>query len=532
MTKYRSHFQTKKTPQSEAIPGKDMVQNSAGGFSFAVSDWERLQRFLILGTEGGTYYATEKKLTVENAQAIVCCIKEDGLRVVKTTVEISQAGRAPKNDPALFVLAMCAGLGDNETKRAALEALTDVARIGTHLFHFLDYVQGFRGWGRGLRDAIAHWYTSKDAEKLAYQAVKYQQRDGWSHRDALRLAHAKPANGEQNAVFRWIVKGGEAVEDTLAEDNAMRLIWAFEHAKRAEDEQEIIKLITDFGLTREMIPTQWLNSQDVWAALFEKMPMTAMIRNLGKMSQIGLLEAGTGASKQVVERLTSQEALKRSRIHPLAVLTALKVYQQGRGIKGKLAWTPVTKIVDALDEAFYMAFGNVEPTGKSMMLALDVSGSMEWGKIAGSPLTPREASAAMALVTARTEPDTHIVAFSNKLVDVTISPRQRLDDVLRETGKIPMGGTDCALPMIHALKKKMKVDLFSVYTDSETWFGNIHPCQALENYRRKMNIPAKLVVVGMLSNGFSIADPNDSGMLDLVGFDTASPQLISDFARD
>ena len=44
-------------------------------------------------------------------------------------------------------------------------------------------------------------------------------------------------------------------------------------------------------------------------------------------------------------------------------------------------------------------------------------------------------------------------------------------------------------------------------------------------------IPAKLVVVGAVSNGFSIADPNDPGMLDVVGFDTSAPALIADFAR-
>ena len=32
------------------------------------------------------------------------------------------------------------------------------------------------------------------------------------------------------------------------------------------------------------------------------------------------------------------------------------------------------------------------------------------------------------------------------------------------------------------------------------------------------------------ANGFTIADPNDAGMLDVVGFDTATPQVISDFA--
>jgi 60 kDa SS-A/Ro ribonucleoprotein len=38
-------------------------------------------------------------------------------------------------------------------------------------------------------------------------------------------------------------------------------------------------------------------------------------------------------------------------------------------------------------------------------------------------------------------------------------------------------------------------------------------------------------VVGMVSNGFSIADPSDGGMLDVVGFDAAAPAVIADFIR-
>ena len=151
---YRKHFSTRKTPQSEAIPGKEMVKNEAGGYVFPVDDWKRLDRFLILGSEGGTYYASERKLTIENAQAVTRCIDTDGPRVVARVVEISDTGRAPKNDPALFVLAMCAGMGNLDTRQAALNALPKVARIGTHLFHFLEYVEGFRGWGRGLRRAV------------------------------------------------------------------------------------------------------------------------------------------------------------------------------------------------------------------------------------------------------------------------------------------------------------------------------------------------------------------------------------------
>jgi 60 kDa SS-A/Ro ribonucleoprotein len=34
----------------------------------------------------------------------------------------------------------------------------------------------------------------------------------------------------------------------------------------------------------------------------------------------------------------------------------------------------------------------------------------------------------------------------------------------------------------------------------------------------------------MTSNGFSIADPEDAGMLDMVGFDAAAPEIMREFA--
>lgn len=188
MGKLRKLFSTRQTPQDQPILGAGQVQNSAGGYAWAVDDWDRLNRFLVLGSKEGTYYIRPQQLTRENAEAVIRCIQADGRRVVARVIEVSETGRAAKNDPALFVLALCASLGDEATRKAALDALPRVARIGTHLFHFLEFVEGFRGWGRGLRQGVARWYSDMAVERLVYQVVKYQQRDGWSHRDALRLA--------------------------------------------------------------------------------------------------------------------------------------------------------------------------------------------------------------------------------------------------------------------------------------------------------------------------------------------------------
>ena len=541
---YTKHFATRLrrlvTPQSAAIPGTDQVPNSAGGFAFEVDRWDRLDRFLVLGSEGGTYYIRERALTIENAEVVAELIDEDGERVVQRAVEMSVTGRAPKNDPPLFVLAMAAGLGDERTRAAALAAMPRVARTATHLFHWLHFVQGFRGWGRALRRSVAEWYTEKDAGKVAYQVLKYPSRDGWAHRDALRLAHAKPPTATHDLIFRFAVKGWEAVED--AEGVEPEVMATLEAVRSLADATpaEAAKTISEHGLVREMVPTELLRHAVVWEALLERMPMTALIRNLAVMTKVGLLTSMSDATRTVRARITDGEALHKARVHPIKVLAALKTYASGRGMRGKGAWTPVPKVVDALDRAFYLAFRNAPTTGQRTMLALDVSGSMTVG-VAGMPyLSCREASAAMALVTAATEPNHMFTAFtrggytfrgwSSGLEEIAISPRQRLDDVVHRIERMQFGGTDCALPMVEALKHRWKIDVFVVYTDSETWAGDIHPVQALREYRERMRIPAKLVVVGMASNGFSIADPDDAGMLDVVGFDAATPRLIADFA--
>jgi 60 kDa SS-A/Ro ribonucleoprotein len=381
-----------------------------------------------------------------------------------------------------------------------------------------------------LRRAVAGWYTGKNPRAVAYQCVKYQQRNGWSHRDLLRLAHAK-ATGTMQDVFYWVVKGWPDVGESPHDKYELLPIWAMEKAKRATSKQEIVRLIRDHDLVRECIPTEWLNEPEVWDALLAKMPLTAMIRNLATMTRVGLLAPLSTATGKVVAELANVDRLRMARIHPIAVLAALKTYAQGHGERGKSTWNPVAKVIDALDGAFYSSFGNVQATGKRWMLALDVSGSMQGSMIAGMPgMSANLASAAMALVTAAVEPQHGIMAFQTSLKPLGISPRQRLDDAVRTAQFWEGGGTDCSQPMLYAMQQRLDVDVFAVFTDSETWAGYIHPAQALAQYRAQSGIPAKLIVVGCTATQFSIADPNDAGMLDVVGFDTATPNLMADFA--
>lgn len=527
------------TPQSQPL-SVNQVQNEAGGFVWRVDDLERFRRFLVLGSEGGTYYATEKKIGQENAQVLLRLIAEGrGPEAVKIIVEYSTEGRTAKQDPIILSLAICARSSHLETKRAAYAAITQVLRIPTHLFTFVETCETLSkpstGWGRAHRKAIQKWYANKKPRGLAVAVTKYKQRNNWSHRDLFRLCHIKPEHPGTQFVIKYVIKGFDAVKEDAATPGVSQDVTSvYTFLKGVEDaktmsEDQLVQAIKDHGLVREHIPTEHLNSKQIWGALLEKMPMNAMIRNLGKMTKIGVLAPLSDGSSKVCEMLRNEQSLKDARVHPFTILLALKQYQAGQGEKGKLTWTPDQAIVTALDEAFYLAFKAIDPTNKRYLLAIDVSGSMSWGNCIGTSITPRVASAAMAMLTARTEPQYHFVGFSHRLVPLNINSTQRLDTVIRTIEQVPMGGTDCAQPMIYARENNLKVDVFMVYTDCETWAGPVHPSEALKQYRESSGIDAKLIVCAMTSNGFTLADPEDRGMLDMAGFDSAAPDIIRQF---
>jgi len=548
MTRYAQHFSTLLTPQTEkAHPAQG--RNDAGGYGFVIDCWTRLDRWLILGAEGGTYYASERKLVRENAVSLQECLNTDGVRTVNRIVEISNAGRASKNDAAIFALAMAAGHSCSATRQAAFAAMPKVCRVGTHLFDFLTSVQGFRGWGRGLRRAVANWYLEKDANKLGLQVTKYRQRNGWTHRDVLRKCGGEiDAESEQQAILRWVVKGLDGmgaravdrngiVKEYAALDSASlpRIIQGYEAIKGVENPRSAAKLVSEYRLTHEMVPSDMLKHAVVWEALLESMPMNAMIRNLGRLTSLGLLDPFSEGQKKVTGLLRNLEAIKKARVHPIALLKAMRVYRQGRAEKGKLTWDPNQENMKALEDGFYLSFDALEPTGKNVLLANDVSGSMSWpqNNVSGlSNMSSREAAVAMSMVTARVEPNHHIQAFSHTLVPVDITSTDRLTDAMNKFDRIPMGGTDCSLPIQWALNGKIPVDVFHMYTDEQTWAGNGHPHQWLERYRQKIGRDAKLICVCFGSSKCTIANPDDVGSLNIAGFDTSAPSIMADFARE
>lgn len=532
------HVSTKKTAQTVQMPGRDQVQNDAGGFVFALDKWSCLRKFLLLGTEGGTYYVSEQKMTVDAAKNVIECIKEDGERVIKETIDISVSGRAHKNDPAIFVLAMVMTYGKPEAKIAAYASISKVCRIGTHLFSFCDAIQNLRGWSRGLRRGVANWYNAKSADELAVQLIKYRQRNGWTHRDAIRLSHPTGSDAHKS-LYQWACGKNAEHERIRTEQETLlpqhSLIKVFEETIKMGkgNIKEICKNITDHNLPWEALNTEVLREPKIWETLIPNMPLKALIRNLGRIANIGVTKTNLDEmSKVISERLGDQNTLSRSRIHPVDILFAYNTYSQGRGFRGEMTWSPVQKIVDALDEAFRLTFPNVQGTGKNVIIALDSSGSMKGRTVANSALSATDVCGAMAMVYAATEKNHEILSFADNAQKANgFTPKMTLREAIQKAHMLPSGGTDGSAPIRWAHDHKVPVDAFVLYSDGDTWAGQAHVCQALEKYRKTFNPDAKIVVMSVTSRGYSMTDTKDPGSMDIVGFDPTAPQVANEFIK-
>jgi 60 kDa SS-A/Ro ribonucleoprotein len=564
MTKYGKLYNPN-TPQNQPMEA-GQVKNNAGGYVFQVTPWVRLGRFLQLGSENPTYYQHAPALTKENAKCVIECWNTDPRHTAETICEISDAGRAPKNDPAIFALALGAINSNKEARQEAHAAVQAVCRTASYLFQWQNDCGGVgKGSGRGYKRVLANWYGGMDTSDLAFQMVKYRQRAGYTHKRAIELSNQGPQSCEEDRINLYKWARGKEVSGKLP-----AIVEAHIEAMTLEpkDSKRLIELITAHKLPWEAIPTWALTSKEVWEALIPTVGLTALIRNLGNITAAGAL---TGDNyKEVTKRLLNEKALDKARIHPFNVLQALAIYRSGQGMRGNKTWTPVTKVTDALNEAFYKCFKYAGVTGKKILIGLDVSGSMtapigapkvdmhgSWTRARltsgekPNPLSCREAAAAMCLVLLKNEPNIDIIGFTHGeiktgtsartrwdaphkrmgVMPLDITPSRRLDDVVDYTGRQHFDATDCSLPMRWALNEKKTYDAIVIYTDNETWSGHVHPKEALLEYRRKMGVDTKLIVCAMTSTGFSIADPNDGGMLDICGIDSAVPALISNFMK-
>lgn len=662
----------------------DQVLNCSGGYVWKLSPLEHVNRYLVLGgaRDMGNYYKQADDVSHECALSVLQMIRSPDasqfVQLCDLLKAVSVGGRAPKQEPVLLSVAAAIVFAKNvQEKEIAFETAKACVRIPTHLFMLAGFVRDLsmakpqnkgKGWGAGFRRTMAHYYLSHTGRDLAFHMTKYQNREGWTHADMIRMLHINPATLADDGarlmfdyvMMKYARKSKTPSEKTLAtlasqkitivpnpfkpltraefveklnaistpqipttasiassstpvaataqkpgsqtvaskvagfvsaltsvmpasaakpatvataakpaaaaaeedtfvviseEDGEegpgqkkkvssqsqlqqvaylLKHLHAIHEAGEKKDIPLACALIRSGRLVREHVPTTLFGNKEIWLTLLETMPLEALLRNLGKLTQIGV---AAEKHREIVVRLTNQTEVLKARIHPIKVLVASKVYTNGCGDSGSLTWTPNAYIGVALTDLFRISYGAVTPTGKRIMLGIDVSGSMSSQVLGSKVLTCRDASIAMALLYLETEKNVSAVAFSDTLTDLIAPSRfqlrrgMTLQQALAVTSGMNFSSTDCVLPIQHAIKHNLQIDAFIVITDNETYAPNEHPQNALIRYRQLTGIQAKLIVLGMTGNCFTIVDPTDRNTLNLAGFDTSTPEIASMFMR-
>jgi 60 kDa SS-A/Ro ribonucleoprotein len=529
---YKFYTQTStNTPQSQPIPGRgsEMIQGRSGGYMFNAGIWSMLHRCLLIGTAKSTYYAGKRELTDDFANVIRDCVYEDPVRVAQEIVYASD-GRAINNSAPIFALVLLSMGETPEAKRAFAEIFPQVIRTGSHFYEWMSYSKSLRGFGKIVRACGKTWLSNPDVKALAYQLLKYQQRQGFSHRDALRLFHVKPTSDEQQALYHWVVKGWAELPAEIPSESLAQ-IWWYEWLKRNPEKTH--EAIARGHLTHEMAAPVGKMDCQAWQLLFNEMPIGAMLRNLGSLTELGVLCADAPENLQRVESvLNNRDRLRKGRIHPIDVLKALKTYQSGGQLgRSKKTWQPVSRIVDILEKAVELSFDVLKPTGKVFMHAVDVSGSMSCTTVSSVGLTCCEIATAMALATAKAEKNYAIRGFATDFRDLGITVKDSFRSALQKASNQNFGGTDASVAYDWMIKHKFKADVICFWTDSESWAGNRHPSQALAEYRKKVNPEAKAVYVTLAPYQMTLVDPQDPLSWDMGGFDPGTPRIIQMLAQ-
>lgn len=517
---------TKPAPVKEQTKPNQVVNNT-GGYVFTVTPQARIERFLVLGTDGGTYYVGERDLTKQNVDFLRQMLKSDPNFVISKAVEISAGGRAKSNSPALFVLALAMNT-DGVDKTKVTDALTKVARNSTHVFEYTQYLENLGGWGRAKRNSVANWYQSKSDKALATQVVKYRQRNGWTHRDLFRLAH--PKNIDQN-IGNFVLGKYESGGPSILE--------GFMKVQSATKIDEVVKIVLEYGLPWETVPTQFHKELKLWRSLFDAdlLGQTALLRNVTRFAKLGAFNDLLFASN-FAQRLSDSVRIESGKIHPISYLNASVVYNDGQVnrrntdmwyVERNKTWDVNSKVAAALDAGFYSAFKTLEPADMRTMLALDVSSSMSSAAAAGTDLTAAQVSGAMAMFITRTEPYSMIRGFSNTFKDLGISENDSLSTVMNKVQRQNFGSTNISLPMKWAMENGVEIDTFIVITDNEVNTGK-QPYQVLQQYRKQSGVDAKLAVMAVTATNFTVADPSDRGSMDFCGFDSNVPRVLADFS--
>jgi len=625
-------------------PGKGAqmsVVNASGSAMHTMEPLKALDMLLRMGIIGTNMYASIGERTQDALGVIQLAIAKDPLGSVKVVKEVLGHEYEPGKFRSLalrdsmphLAYAMLLSNPDVEVRRAAAIIFNQVIHTGEDLLDMLATLWGtheaeplakekqtspthtkregnLRGMGSIVQRCFRNW-LAQPIGFVAYQLTKYNNRHSFAVPDLIKLVRPKPISAEHSLLFQWLlaraskecppeklaaleaevkskISGMPAAAIAIRETNL--LVKALSDEAKADAIK--VKAIKTSRAVREIVPTEWYDKA-VWTALLDDMPTTALLRNLGQMSKQGVF--GTqqypdkGAIKVAYDKLVNRDIITHSRVHPLRVLIAQRSYGMGHSQaanaarKSDYAWPVFPKLLEAVEVAFELSFGNVKSTAKTVLFAHDISRSMSFegsaavswdaSRALGIPvdqlyateienqrkygrqyglgmITASELVGVIAMILMRKSANMIHTVFSikdpardmaltrwnlpenNLLLRSPLTPASSLADFDALSKTNVFGATNLSLPIDYCLQNNLYPDAIVIGTDYEMNCGR-QPMEAMNELRKAAKKPIKFIVAATSLPRLpgSIVDQFDANCLDVAGASADVATVIQEFIQ-
>lgn len=420
--------------------------NKEGHPSFSRDLEERFVQCLLTNMLENTFYVEKRELAKDAIQLHSEMLAKDPEFYAKALVYARNEGYM-RLQPTIGLTF----LSTAENKMHFHRAFPSVIRTPNDLKSFVEFCKtsGIRhGLGRAPKTAINRW-LNKMSE---YHAIKYGTDSGqYSMYNILRLTRPRPISNKQKNVFGYLT-GGEW------SGRSLRQVSKFERLKKVNDPKKQRELIETGKLPHEVVTGVIKPDEETWSYIMRQMPYFALLRNLNTLDRHNVLDNQDNID-YVVDRLTNEEAVKRSKILPFRFYSAHLMFEGNQEVQ------------DALVTAMEMSFENMPELKGHVVIANDISGSMSC-RISDRGQTRYCDIAGIfgAALLKKCEKVT-LLPFHGKVVKVSVSKH---DSIMTTAEKLSQctNGTDIGTPIKYMNDHNIKADVFIGITDNEEWMSS------------------------------------------------------------
>ncbi|MEO0883272.1 MAG: RNA-binding protein [Pseudomonadota bacterium] len=486
------------------LPKTDTL-NRAGAPAYAYGFEHALAQLAMTGTFNEGFYGSG---STQVADLLAAADETDPGFVAQTAIYARSKGYM-KDTPAVLLAVL-------SMKDPVLFGRTfgRVVDNGKMLRNFVQIMRsgavGRKSLGTAPKRQVQAWLNGASDWQLLNAAVGNDP----SLADVIKMVHPKPETAARAAFYAWIM--GKPC-DVAALPKAVQTYIRFKETGAGELPDVPFQMLTALPLDAKR-----------WAKIAERGSWQMVRMNLNTFARHGVFGLKRSAS-EIAAKLRDPEAVRRAKAMPYQLMATANA----------LGPDVPKEVREALFDAMEIAVSNASAIDGSVVVAPDVSGSMQWpvtGYRRGATSAVRcvDVAGLVAAAMVRTSGDVDVMPFDTRVHNAKFARRDSVLTNAQRLAEYGGGGTDCTVPLRALNSARKAPDLVIFVSDNQSWAhqgdGRTTPMMAEWNELKRRNPAAKLVCIDIAPYGTTQAAGRED-ILNVGGFSDQVFDVIARFAK-